>query len=655
MQRDGTHERALEVLRQTFGYESFRPHQAQIIDAALAGRDVMAIMPTSAGKSICYQVPALMLDGVAIVVSPLISLMVDQVGALLQAGVAAACLNSAQGADERAAALGGCVAGQVKLLYVAPERLEDPAFLEAVSGRVSLLAVDEAHCVSQWGNDFRPSYQRISDFIATLPHRPAVMALTATATRAVREDIERALGLRDPYRVLASFDRPNLSFLVERPQGRRAKDRALVSFCREHAGASGIVYCSSRRAVEQVCGLLQDEGLAATRYHAGLSPEERERNQDDFLFDRSRVMVATNAFGMGIDKSNVSFVAHYNMPLSLESYYQEAGRAGRDGTHADCLLLYSPADVHTAEFLLARTERDDLAPEQLERLHERDAERLRQMVFYCTTTDCLRAFILRYFGQEAPSYCGACSNCLSEFEEVDATCDALKVVSCVARLAQRGQSAGAAAIVDILRGSKSERTLSRHYDTLSTYALMPNVPVPQIRALIDELVYRGVLARTPGDYPVITLTGASGTFMREMSALMRSGEGSGRPGRDGADDASPRAFVIKVARARPRHPARTGSSGTGGTRKGRTAQDASELDAKGRQLYARLVELRGNLARAQGVPAYLIFNNATLVDMCAKRPADTQELLGVSGVGAKKAESYGEAFLAAINGRSEDR
>ncbi len=622
----------LDILRTTFGYPSFRPHQEEIVDAVLAGRDVMAVMPTSAGKSICYQVPALALaartGGLTLVVSPLISLMADQVGALRQMGVAASYLNSTLSAGERAGVLHGIASGALALVYVAPERLDDPAFLETVSARgVALLAVDEAHCISQWGNDFRPSYQRIIEFLETLPARPPVMALTATATRAVRKDILAALGLRDPLVVVASFDRPNLSFSVSRPRGAAEKDRMLVAFVRQRASLSGIVYCSSRRAVEEVCELLRDEGLAATRYHAGLSAEERERNQGDFLYDRARVMVATNAFGMGIDKSNVSYVVHYNLPLSLENYYQEAGRAGRDGTHADCLLLYSPGDVHTAEFLLSRSEpREGLTPEQVEALAERDAERLRQMVFYATTTECLRAHILRYFGEEARAYCGSCGNCLTDFEEVDATTDALKVVSCVARVAQRGRSVGATMIVDVLRGSRGEKVLRRGFDTLSTYGIMADVPVARVRAIMDELVFRGVLARTGGDYPTIELTGLSGPFLRREAPWDEP-------------------FVLKVAKGAPRvarvpaAPAKT-----------RAATDVSELDEAGQELYARLSELRGELAHEQGVPSYFIFSNATLVDMCAKRPRTADDLLAVSGVGAKKAERYGDVFLEKING-----
>lgn len=361
-----------------------------------------------------------------------------------------------------------------------------------------------------------------------------------------------------------------------------------MAFCRERAERSGIVYCSSRRAVEEVCELLRDEGLTATRYHAGLPAAERERNQDDFLYDRARVMVATNAFGMGIDKSNVSYVVHYNLPLSLENYYQEAGRAGRDGTRAECLLLYSPGDVHTAEFLLSRSDpREDLTAEQRALLAERDAERLRQMVFYATTTECLRAHILRYFGEEAPAYCGACGNCLTDYDETDATEDALKVVSCVARIAQRGRSAGASMVVDVL-------------------------------------VFRGVLARTGGDYPVVALTASSGAFLRREAPWNEP-------------------FVLKVARGKPkaeRVPATPA--------KARSATDVSELDATGQELYVRLAALRGELAREQGVPAYIVFSNATLVDMCAKRPRTSEEFLGVSGVGAKKAELYADAFLAEI-------
>ena len=632
----------LEVLRQTFGYESFRPHQADIVDAALGGRDVLAVMPTSAGKSICYQVPAIMLaerergcdnngqlGGLTVVVSPLISLMADQVGALCQYGVAASCLNSTQAGGQQANVLHGVASGALTLLYVAPERLDDPRFLEVVAARgVALLAVDEAHCISQWGNDFRPSYQRIIEFIDALPTRPPVMALTATATREVREDIERALGLVDPLRVLASFDRPNLSFAVERPSSRKQKDQMLVAFARARADRSGIVYCSSRKAAEEVCDLLQQSGVSATRYHAGLSVGERDANQDEFLYDRARVMVATNAFGMGIDKSNVSYVVHYNLPSCLENYYQEAGRAGRDGTPAECVLLYMPGDVHTQEFLLSQTTRTDLSAAELEQMRERDAARLRQMTFYATTTDCLRAFILRYFGEEAPAFCGHCGNCLSDFEQVDATMDALKVVSCVARLRQRGRTVGAGTVTDILRGSRAEKMSASGFDSLSTYGIMSDVPVPRIRTLIDELVYRGLLARSEGKYPVISLTDEGVAFMRTRTV-------DGEP------------LMLKVARGKAHE--KRGAAETR-EKKGRAAAAAADLDDAAQELYRRLAELRTQIAREQQVPPYFIFSNATLADMCAKRPHNAEELLDVSGVGAKKAATYGERFLELLNG-----
>lgn len=619
--------RPLDILHQTFGYPTFRPHQEQIVEAAISGRDVMAVMPTSAGKSICYQVPALALGGLTIVVSPLISLMSDQVMALRELGVAAACLNSALDSHERSQTLAEMSRGLLNLVYVAPERLADPAFLDVVQSHgLSLLAVDEAHCISQWGNDFRPSYQRICDFIDALPTRPPVMALTATATRQVREDIESTLGLRDPLRVVASFDRPNLSFAVERPSGKRAKDKALLEFVRAHEQSSGIVYCMSRRAVEDVCGMLCEQGVAATRYHAGLSPEERDRNQADFIYDRSPVMVATNALGMGIDKSNVSYVVHYNLPLSLENYYQEAGRAGRDGTKAECLLLYTAGDVHTAEFLLSRTERTDLTPEQLQAMHEADEQRLRQMVFYATTTDCLRSFILRYFGEEAPAYCGNCGNCLADYEEVDERTNALKILSCVARVRQhaisRGNpatSVGAGSIVDILRGSKAAKVLERGWDSLSTYGIMADVPVPRIRAIIDELVYREFLTRAQGDYPTLALAGRGAVFMK-----------------------GDKPFVMRVAKGRPRKPRPEGRT------RGASAAELPDLTPEQAELFEALRSLRTRLAREQQVPPYLIFNNATLEDMCRKRPTTPDELLEVSGVGTKKAERYGEAFLEVI-------
>ena len=396
------------VLRKYFGHTAFRPGQERLVTGILSGRDALGIMPTGGGKSICYQVPALLLPGLTLVISPLISLMKDQVAALTAAGVDAAFLNSSQDLEESRAVWSALRRRALRLLYVAPERLENPRFLELVSSLdIPLVAVDEAHCISQWGQDFRPSYLKIADFVAGLPCRPVLAAFTATATAKVQEDIVGQLSLQDPVRVVTGFDRPNLFFDVRRPKNKLTSLMALLS---ERRGRSGIVYCATRSSVERVCQGLLDFGIPATRYHAGLSEEERRRNQDDFRFDRRTVMVATNAFGMGIDKSNVSFVIHYNMPKNLESYYQEAGRAGRDGEPADCILLYGAGDVVTAKLLMENSSQNE---EKRELLQQRDLDRLDVMVGYCKTTDCLRGCLLDYFGQPHSETCGNCGNCKS--------------------------------------------------------------------------------------------------------------------------------------------------------------------------------------------------------------------------------------------------
>ena len=409
---------AQEILKQYFGYDSFRPGQDELVQAILSGRDTLGIMPTGAGKSICYQVPALALPGLTLVISPLISLMKDQVGALNEAGVPAACINSALSFEEMRDALYFAGRGEYKLLYVAPERLTAPFFLDfARRVPISMVTVDEAHCISQWGQDFRPSYLKILDFLAALPQRPLVSAFTATATAEVRDDIIRALDLEDPFVITTGFDRPNLYFAVEKPS---SKPSALLAHLLQRRDKSGIVYCSTRKTVEEVCDMLLSRGLPATRYHAGLDPEERLANQDDFLYDRKTIMVATNAFGMGIDKADVRFVIHYNMPRDLESYYQEAGRAGRDGDPADCLLLYSGQDVITARWMIEHSDDNpELDADERSELQRRDLERLKQMTFYATSKRCLRAFLLRYFGEEAPDDCGSCSVCEELPFEVD--------------------------------------------------------------------------------------------------------------------------------------------------------------------------------------------------------------------------------------------
>ena len=613
------------VLKRCFGYDSFRPNQEQIVDALLDGRDVLAVMPTGAGKSVCYQVPALCLAerakaqgqvGFTLVVSPLISLMADQVRSLNAAGISAAFVNSSLSSAEQNVALEGAAQGAYVLLYVAPERLETPQFTRFCAAcPPAMVAVDEAHCISQWGQDFRPSYTHISDFVEGLPVRPVLCAFTATATKAVRADIAHALNLRDPLRVTASFDRPNLHFAVRRAtsSGAKGKDAQLMNICREHAGQSGIVYCTSRRAVEQVCDKLQDEGFSTTRYHAGLTPEERAANQDDFVYDRVQIIVATNAFGMGIDKSNVSFVVHYNMPLDLESYYQEAGRAGRDGEPADCTLLYAPKDVHTCEFLLNNSFDDatDLDASLRERLRARAKDRLKMMTFYSTTTDCLRQFILRYFDESAPGFCGNCSNCETNFVPQDVTLEANKIISCVARLGQRGRCVGRSTIVDILRGSKAEKMHTEGYDSLSTYGIMADDSTKHVREVLDGLVEKGILDIGQGKYPVVVFTQKAADFLHQKED-----------------------FELMLPQPKASAAARAGA----GT-------EASPDPA----LFAKLKELRTELAAQANIPAYMVFSNHTLHEMCRKKPRTHEDFLQVSGVGAAKDERWGDAFLEAIN------
>ena len=579
----------------------FRGRQKELVDALLEGHDVLGVMPTGAGKSVCYQVPALLVPGLTLVISPLISLMKDQVQALEQAGIPAACLNSTMPADAQRAVFARAYRGELRLLYAAPERLPG---LQNLFDRVPLafVAVDEAHCISQWGQDFRPSYGKITDFLAAVPERPPVGAFTATATEAVRRDIVRLLGLRDPLVCVSGFDRPNLTFMTEKPRDKREH---LVTLLRERMGQSGIVYCTTRKAVDEICELLTSRGFAAGRYHAGLDADERRENQEDFLFDRTQIMVATNAFGMGIDKSNVSFVIHYNLPQNLESYYQEAGRAGRDGSAADCILLYSPGDVRTCEFLIEHGhDNEELDERTRHLLIERDRERLRQMVFYATTTDCLRRFILKYFDEQAPLSCDNCSNCLTNFELVDATLEAQKIVSCVFRLAQRGRSVGKSAIADILHGADNERIRQNDFMSLSTYGIMREDSMKHIRDLLDRLIEEGYLISTGGEYPVVRLCAKSDDIIRRRLP-----------------------FQVKLPRDKRK-------------------QDGRKITES--SLYEALRALRAEIAAQENVPAYVVFSNATLQDMCTRRPITSGELLEVSGVGRAKADKYGDAFLACI-------
>ena len=594
-----------EALKTYFGYDAFRGGQKEVIDALLSGRDVMAVMPTGAGKSVCYQVPALLLPGITIVVSPLVSLMRDQVTALVQMGVPAAYLNSSLTFRQYLLALDRAKAGRYKIIYVAPERLETEGFRAfAETADISLVAVDEAHCISQWGQDFRPSYLNIPAFVNALPKRPPVGAFTATATPDVRSDILKLLELRSPLSVTTGFDRANLYFEVRQPSGKRA---ALLELVRSRPGKCGIVYCATRKTVEEVCDFLREEGIAATRYHAGLEPEERLQNQEDFLYDRAAVMVATNAFGMGIDKSDVRYVIHYNMPKDMESYYQEAGRAGRDGAPSSCILLYSSQDVRTAQYLIEHSEpREDLDAVTAARLRERDRERLRQMTGYCQTRRCLRQYILQYFGESAPGYCGTCYNCLHNFEEVDISREAKLIVRCIA---ETGQCFGAGVIAETLCGAVTDKVRKYHMDREATYGALKELTQAEVRERIRCLLEAGVLEASAGPYPVLRLTEkAEDVVYGAAPLLMRSDR-------------------EKLPASRP---------------------IPMELEGEDAELFRHLRSLRARTARFQGIPAYMVFSDKTLREMAVRRPATMAELRAVGGVGSAKAERYGKQFLEEI-------
>ncbi|MDF2632217.1 MAG: recQ 2, partial [Caproiciproducens sp.] len=488
-----------QILKQYFGYSDFRDGQETLIDAILKNSDAVGIMPTGAGKSLCFQVPALLMDGITLVISPLISLMKDQVNALTQAGVRAAYLNSSLSAGQYRRALSNACNGMYRIIYVAPERLMTDDFQNFVQqSTISMVTVDEAHCVSQWGQDFRPSYLQIPQFIETLPNRPILSAFTATATVEVRDDIIRMLKLQDPVVVSTGFNRENLYFEVQHPKDKTA---ALLHILENYTDKSGIVYCLTRKNVEEVCTALCEKGYQATRYHAGLPDEERKKNQEDFLYDQRTVMVATNAFGMGIDKSNVSFVIHYNMPKNIESYYQEAGRGGRDGEPAQCILLYSGQDVITNLYFIGHAnENDALDDKTRELVQKKDRERLKSMTNYCQTNECLRTYILNYFGEYSASFCGNCYNCNHNFEKIDITTEAQKILSCVKRL---GERYGVKMVVDTLRGCKTEKILRLRFNEQQSYGMMADVKEQRIREMINFLVINGYLSITNDEYPVV--------------------------------------------------------------------------------------------------------------------------------------------------------
>ena len=602
-----------ELLKTHFGYDTFREGQEAVIDALLAGKDVLAVMPTGAGKSICYQVPALMMKGITLVISPLISLMKDQVRSLNQAGISAAYLNSSLTQGQYFTALRYAKAGRYPIIYVAPERLTTDAFLDfALSAEISMIAVDEAHCVSQWGQDFRPSYLKIAEFVAQLPKRPVISAFTATATKEVREDIARLLDLKDPFCTTTGFDRENLYFAVKTPKD---KYKEVHDYILEHPDDSGIIYCLTRKLVEEVCGKLIRDGISATRYHAGLSDEERRNNQDDFIYDRCHVMVATNAFGMGIDKSDVRYVIHYNMPKNMEGYYQEAGRAGRDGDPAECILLYGGKDVVTNQYLIERGQENqemDAATQQL--IRERDQERLRQMTFYCFTHDCLREYILKYFGEYGKSYCGNCLNCQTEFVEQDITEEAKAMIRCVQSC---GQHYGVNVILDTIRGASTAKIRQYHMEENPAYGDCAKVPVHKLRQIFNYLVLCDYLALTDDGYTIVKLTDSSESLLEGEKHLTMK---------------MPKEQELRKKEKRSRL----------------SKASAGELGEQDETLFQRLRALRLEIAREEKIPPYMVFSDKTLIHMCILKPGNEEEMLNVTGVGRHKFEKYGKRFIDAV-------
>lgn len=639
------HQAALEALTRYFGYDSFRPGQQGIVEALLAGRDVLGVMPTGAGKSVCYQIPAALSPGVTLVISPLISLMRDQVDALNDLGLPAAFINTTQTPDEQAMVFAQAAAGQIKLLYVAPERLETGRFRDfAARTPISLIAVDEAHCVSQWGQDFRSSYLGIGDFIAGLPQRPPVGAFTATATERVRRDIVGLLGLRNPAVTVTGFDRPNLYFDVVKLET-KYKAAWVTRYVADHPDESGIVYCATRKTTEALADTLNQMGHPAVAYHGGMSPDAREAAQRDFITDKVPVVVATNAFGMGIDKSNVRYVIHHNLPESIEAYYQEAGRAGRDGEPSRCTLLWNESDIVTRRRLLDNDyENERLTPEEQEIVRQSKRRLLDGMVGYCRTTDCLHRYMTRYFGQElSPNAgstvgediaadssqsgkCGACSNCESTFETIDVTRVAQAISRCVHDV---GQRVGSGKIVKILRGSRAQDLAWLNPERMPTFGMLKDVNEARVRDVLSQMATDGYLSIAEGRMPIVMFGAraaetAAPDFHYEIKRVERKSEaaGSGRSG--GVADTADSANVP-------------------GDALGSYIPDDDE-----ESLFQKLRELRRTIAQEIGKPPYIVFSDKTLRDMARIKPVTNAQFLVVNGVGQHKLDLYGQRFMQAI-------
>lgn len=603
---------ALETLKTYFGYDTFREGQEKIVEAILTNRDVLAIMPTGAGKSICYQIPALILPGITLVISPLISLMQDQVKALNDAGIHAAFINSSLTENQISKALYLAASGRYKIIYVAPERLENYEFLEfARNVEISMVTVDESHCISQWGQDFRPSYLKIVEFVKNLPKRPIVSAFTATATEEVKNDILCTLSLADPEVVITGFDRKNLYYSVENI---RRKDEFIMEYIEKHPTESGIIYCATRKNVDNLFELLFKRGVPVTRYHAGLTNETRKKNQDDFIYDRTPVIIATNAFGMGIDKSNVRYVIHYNMPQSMENYYQEAGRAGRDGENSQCILLFSLQDVMIDRMLLDNKDFSDVDEEDEYLIRQRDIRRLQTMEGYCKTTGCLRNYILEYFGEKTSGPCDNCGNCHREYHEVDMTAEAKWVVNCVAET--RGRY-GLTIVLGTLMGAKRARLRELRTDQYKSYGALSGHSEAELRTLISQMTEMGYLYQTQEKYSVLKLGNITPLKDENTRVIMRTYE---------EKEPDKKKKVQKAVRKR--------------------STDA--LTSAGYDLFEVLRKLRLEIAKEESMPPYIIFSDKTLIDMCVKKPSDEEEMLNVSGVGANKLKKYGQRFLEEI-------
>ncbi len=600
---------AAEILKKYFGYDTFRQGQEGIIRSILSGRDVLAIMPTGAGKSVCYQVPALMLPGITLVVSPLISLMQDQVKSLNEAGIHAAFINSALTEAQISKALDFAARGIYKIIYVAPERLESGRFLQfAANADISMVTVDEAHCISQWGQDFRPSYLKIVDFIDDLPKRPIISAFTATATGEVKTDIECILRLERPDVTVTGFDRENLYYSVEHIAGKK-KDDFVVDYIEKHPGESGIIYCATRKNVDNLYEKLFKRGVPVTSYHAGIDNHIRKKNQDDFIYDRALVVVATNAFGMGIDKSNVRYVIHYNMPQSMENYYQEAGRAGRDGENSQCILLFSAQDVIIARFLLDQKEFEDMDEEDIELIRQRDTYRLQVMEGYCKRAACLRNYILEYFGEKISQPCGNCGNCHGNFTEMDMTDAAKWVVNCIAET--RGRF-GKNIVSGTLVGANRARLREVGATSYRSYGALEQVNEKDVQTLIDQMIMDGYIVQS-GEYRVLQMGDISGLKREGARVMIRKSQEKEIP-----------------AAARKK------------------ARSTDALTGAGFQLFERLKGLRTAIAKEEGMPPYIVFSDKTLIDICVKFPRDKQGMLAVSGVGENKYSKYGERFMDVI-------